>query len=490
VLTGPDGELAPEFLRTCIIMSDEMRGQAGLYWNGSGELVGLGDDDDQPADGDAPVLADKVLVFYVRNVVGASWMASVAFWTYADESANRLHTALDDVLSALDSIDLVPLAYIMDGSAVNMQLLSMYADTDLGAAETADSATGCSRTNTWSGRPLYLILDPVHAFKNQRNSIASSGLGGSSGRSSSASSAGGGAAGGFAADSTVCGSASAPGSAGGGPGVALGGSGGGGWPGGTLGGSGSASAPGSAGGGPGIALGGSGGGGWPGGTLGGSGFASAPGSAGAGSGGRPGIAPGGRKRGPPPTTAGVPSTAGAGGHKYIRTLWRRGHWIGWPHWLALYHSQLHAGTEQIALAHKLTTDHLYLRGFLKMNVRLAAQACSGRVAFGLQQAAEQRAAERGACDAIRCCCFHSPFCPPLQVADGVGVGVGSLRRRLLAAGADNFRLEAADAFGQSEALTMRLKHITCVGPVPPKPCCKQLRSSAAALCSRRSCAGC
>lgn len=45
------------------------------------------------------------------------------------------------------------------------------------------------------GSPLYLILGPVHASKNQRNSTASSGFGGSSGRSSSASSAGGGAAG-------------------------------------------------------------------------------------------------------------------------------------------------------------------------------------------------------------------------------------------------------------------------------------------------------
>ncbi len=62
-------------------------------------------------------------------------------------------------------------------------------------------------------------------------------------------------------------------------------------------------------------------------------------------------------------------------------------------------------------------------------------------------------------------CLPSPF----QVADGVGVG--SLRRRLLAAGADNFRLEAAEAFGQSEALTTRLKHITCVSPVRLKPCC-------------------
>ncbi len=49
---------------------------------------------------------------------------------------------------------------------------------------------------------------------------------------------------------------------------------------------------------------------------------------------------------------------------------------------------------------------------------------------------------------------------PKQVADGVGVA--SLRRQLLAAGADNFGLEAAEAFGQSEALTTRLKHITCV----------------------------
>jgi len=326
----------------------------------------------------------------------------------------------------------------MDGSAVNMQLLSMYADTDLGAAETADSAIGCSITNTWSGRPLYLILDPVHAFKNQRNSIASSGLGSSSGRGSSASSAGGGAADGFAADSTVCGSgfASAPGSAGGGPGIALGGSGGGGWPGGTLGGSGFgfASAPGSAGAGsggePGIAP-----GGWPGGTLGGSGFANAPGSAEAGSGGGPGIAPGGRKRGPPPTTAGVPgaSVPGAAGHKYIRTLWRRGHWIGWPHWLALYHSQLHAGTEQIALAHKLTTDHLYLRGFLKMNVRLAAQACSGRVAFGLQQAAERRAAERGACDAeefCRCPLQSAELCRVLNEVFDIFNSSGSYGRAL------------------------------------------------------------
>lgn len=51
---------------------------------------------------------------------------------------------------------------------------------------------------------------------------------------------------------------------------------------------------------------------------------------------------------------------------------------------------------------------------------------------------------------FRCCC--------LQVADVVGVA--SLRRLLLAVGADHFRLEASEAFGQSEALTTRLKHIT------------------------------
>lgn len=48
--------------------------------------------------------------------------------------------------------------------------------------------------------------------------------------------------------------------------------------------------------------------------------------------------------------------------------------------------------------------------------------------------------------------------PNLQVADAVGVA--SLRRQLLAEGADHFKLEAAEAFGQSEALTTRLKHIT------------------------------
>lgn len=41
------------------------------------------------------------------------------------------------------------------------------------------------------------------------------------------------------------------------------------------------------------------------------------------------------------------------------------------------------------------------------------------------------------------------------------MGVASLRRLLLAEGADHFTLEAAEAFGQSEALTTRLKHITC-----------------------------
>lgn len=51
----------------------------------------------------------------------------------------------------------------------------------------------------------------------------------------------------------------------------------------------------------------------------------------------------------------------------------------------------------------------------------------------------------------------------VQVAEQVGVA--SLRRKLVAMNEEGFAIGfQAEAFGQSEALTTRLKHITCVYP--------------------------
>ena len=63
--------------------------------------------------------------------------------------------------------------------------------------------------------------------------------------------------------------------------------------------------------------------------------------------------------------------------------------------------------------------------------------------------------------------LHGRWCCDLQVAERLGVT--SLRRQMLAQSADVMQLglSSAEAFGQSEALTTRLKHIIDAYPDGP-----------------------
>ena len=67
--------------RAVVVVLDEMHCKAGLWWDGQGELVGFGDDEDvyNSQNAEAPALANKALTSGIQGLYGKGWFCTVTF---------------------------------------------------------------------------------------------------------------------------------------------------------------------------------------------------------------------------------------------------------------------------------------------------------------------------------------------------------------------------------------------------------------------------